>query len=196
MFKQSEIENIGNVKNKIIQQLNDIQTTTWGRYVMSHRRHLYLTGGTIGSLLRGEEVNDWDFYFKDQRVAKDVRNTIINKYRDSIKEYSSDKYPGVQTEDIDGNKDKLITNNAITMEGNVQLITVLSGEPNELLKSFDYVHCMPYFDCGDNKLYISEKQYYACINKVLIVNNVQSATKNTHRKEKFIQRGFKEMVNV
>jgi len=177
--------NLLNVKLKLKQVFGRIETTAWGRYVMSHSRNLYLTGSSIGDLIRGDTPKDWDIYFRNERVARDIRTTIVNKYQNDILDKSSSQYNTL-------NNDKLITNNAITMIGNIQLITVVTGEPEDVRAEFDYLHCKPYYDPNTEKLYISERQYYACVNKLLVPNPTRKGPLKDFRRDKFLARGFKE----
>jgi hypothetical protein len=184
-FTNEELLNLNDVKMKLKELFNGIEQTAWGRYVMSHSRNLYLTGSSIGDLIRGETPKDWDIYFVNDRVAKDIRQTILKSYHEYISEKSSQNYPNT-----DGLK--VITENAITMQGNVQLITVVSGVPKDVRGEFDYIHCMPCYEPYTNKLYISEKQYYVCMNKILVPNPTRKQPLKDFRRDKFLQRGYKQ----
>jgi hypothetical protein len=177
--------NLLSVKQKLKVLFDTIESTAWGRYVMSHSRNLYLTGSSIGDLIRGDTPKDWDIYFRNERVARDIRTSIVNKYQNDILEKGSNQYNNLVGL-------KVITDNAITMTGNVQLITVVSGEPGNVRAEFDYIHCMPYYEPSTHKLYISERQYYACVNKILVPNPTRKEPLKEFRRDKFIARGYKE----
>lgn len=60
----------------------------------------------------------------------------------------------------------------------------------ELIKEFDYKHCMVSYDVGKNEIYITRSIYDAIANKHLIVNNQNRVA--DWRRTKFLQRGFTE----
>lgn len=153
-------------------------------------KNIFISGGCIASLLQGEKVNDYDLYFKTETVMNDIRMIYTKtSLKDQIEDVSENYREALGT---DG---KLITENAITLKNGVQLITKHFGHPDKLRKTFDYVHCMPYYDFAEDKLYISRVQYDAIINKKLIWN--MSETDNgfpdivgNFRELKFKKRGY------
>jgi hypothetical protein len=62
----------------------------------------------------------------------------------------------------------------------------------DLIKEFDYKHCMVSYDVGKNMIYITRSIYDAIANKHLIVNNQNRVA--DWRREKFINRGFTEPI--
>lgn len=64
----------------------------------------------------------------------------------------------------------------------------------ELIKGFDYKHCMASYDVGKDKIYITRTIYDAIANKKLIVNNENRVTE--WRRNKFLQRGYTEPSQV
>lgn len=143
------------------------------------------SGGCIGSLLREEEVNDIDVYFFSGVDIAPVFELFTNdeSYKNEVEDVS-DKY-----RDVLGTNGKLITENAITLKSGVQIITKHYGLPEEIRKTFDFVHCTPYFDSRDQKLYISKKQYDLNMSKTLQWNNASAITSS--REQKFANRGWK-----
>lgn len=145
----------------------------------------FLSGGAIGSLLRdGERVNDYDIYFFYEMDA----NQIFNLYE---KDPSYENEVAVMDEkyrDFTANGGKLITENATTLKNGIQLIRKHYGQPGEIRKTFDFVHCMPYYDSRDKKLYISREQYDLNVLKKLKRNNGNLFA--SHREEKFLKRGW------
>lgn len=58
----------------------------------------------------------------------------------------------------------------------------------ELIKEFDYKHCMVSYDVGKNIIYTTRSIYNAIANKQLIVNNENRVVE--WRRNKFLQRGY------
>lgn len=180
MFSDVQKSMILSAKHQIAEKVKDLVAEQWGAYALPWR-DVFLSGGAIGSILRGEAPKDWDFYFRNEKSMNIFKQHLM-MYPDRIMKVD-EKYKEMLG--VDG---KMITANAITMDDGSSFITMMHGEPSNLVKQFDYVHCTPYFSLETAKLYISEKQYHACVNKKLIVNN-KSAVK-PYRTEKFKDRGY------
>lgn len=142
---------------------------------------VYITGGATASLLQGGCPKDIDIYFRDAFSMTDTVNALI-KLTQYIKDVD-DKY-----RDTVGRDGKMITERSITMLTGHSFITMHHGHPDDVRKTFDYLHCTPYYDVGTDKLYISEAQYIAAAQKILEVNN--PATFTNLRENKFIKRGY------
>lgn len=148
-------------------------------------QNIFISGGCITSLIHGEKVNDYDLYFKDEDTMFNIKNLFTNQLKEQIEDVS-ENYREVLG--VDG---KLITENAITLKSRIQLITKHFGEPDNIRKTFDFVHCMPYYDFAVDKLYISRIQYDAIINRKMISQKENfNHFIGTSRVEKFKKRGF------
>jgi hypothetical protein len=84
---------------------------------------------------------------------------------------------------VDG---KLVTANAITFKNGLQVIIKADKTHRD---TFDFVHCMPYFDMKTQQLFISRLQYDAIKNKQLI-ENPKFPQFSQHRTDKFLKRGW------
>jgi hypothetical protein len=176
-----DIATIREVKEKLKNALTDhiltctkIGNTSW-----------YVSGGCIGSLLRGEQPNDYDTYFTNEEAANSL--TRLYKDDDSFKNYVKqidEKYRDVSNLP-DG---RWITENAITLTTGVQLIIKHYGAPDTIRSTFDFVHCMPYYSSWDDKLYISPEQYYLNMDKKLKKNAGQEP--QGWRVSKFLEKGW------
>lgn len=160
------------IRSKIRRYTEDYPAIPWN--------NMFLTGGAIGSILRNETPNDYDIYCK--KSSEVLLPTIKDFYFSNVKSYD-EKYAHMG----DGTG-KLITDNAITMDNGVQFITCLVGSPEDVKKKFDYVHCCPHYDIETDTLYISRKQFDACMGKKLILNNTENL--KTWREHKFLNAGW------
>ena len=178
MFKDTDKTIIKSVKEKINNRFLQFRNLPYYSPDLPWDK-VFLSGGAICSLINDEEPNDWDWYFSDYDAMNKFKQHLINCNL-WVKDINT-KYGGI------GVNGKMITSNAITMDDNNSFIVMVAGEPSFIKCSFDYVHCMPNYKFGD-KLYISEKQYWSCTSKKLIVNNLNSVKQYRH--EKFIKRGW------
>lgn len=165
--------------------INRLQTFWMTTKKVNRDKSWFVSGGCIGSLLREEKVNDIDVYFFSGVDIAPVLElfTKDTSYKNEVEDVS-DKY-----REVLGTNGKLITENAITLKSGVQIITKHYGMPEEIRKTFDFVHCTPYFDSRDQKLYISKKQYDLNMSKTLEWNNASAIT--PLREQKFTNRGWK-----
>jgi hypothetical protein len=185
IFNESEHRHILDVKNKIQSFVSSCILSPWGlnRDVPLNWGNLYLTGGVIASLLQGEQPKDWDFYFKDELTMKLWKNALLKpdviKYVAEAKEYYNTLIAC-----------KMITTNCITMNNGASFVTMLAGDSKTVRETFDYVHCTPWYDLEERKLYISRQMYDSIMQKKLIVNNAENCKE--FRLNKFKKRGYSE----
>jgi hypothetical protein len=180
-FTQSEIDHILTVKGQIKNFIEDMTWADWYKTcVQDINAIIYLTGGAIASLLQGEEPKDWDFYFTF-KSDMEFFETYIKNFESEIKEFDG-KYKEL------GFNGRMVTANATTMSNGASFITMMYGKPDEVRSTFDYVHCLPYYDLFTDKLHISSLQYDCCVHKSLIVNNKEAYKE--YRNIKFRDRGY------
>jgi len=186
LFTSEQLNHIREVKWHITSHLSEMFSNKVWDYVgfeMKLFKNTYLTGGAIASLLQNEEPKDWDFYCKDSDTMDKFALYLTHPSRTDFIKDVDEAYAEVY-----GTNGKMITSQAITTKNNDSFITLIFGDPEYIRQTFDYVHCMPYFDLNTHKLYISPKQYKACTHKKLIVNNL--ANVKQWRTDKFKQRGY------
>jgi hypothetical protein len=182
MFTENEKNKIKDVKDTIKFHMEALKNFDWWKMLYENDA-VYLSGGAIGSLLRGEIPKDWDFYFYDQDSAVTFKEHIEKNYDDEIKEVN------INYMEHADNNGKMITANAITMKTDDSFIFTFAGHPNDVRNHFDFVHCKPYYLLMQDKLFISREQYDACMNKKLIYNTDIKFIKEW-RLQKFKNKGF------
>jgi hypothetical protein len=180
MFSDIERKIIFKVKEKIEARFADFKRKPYYNPELPWDK-VYLSGGAIASLLQLEEPNDFDFYFETLDAMMQFQSHLA-KCELFVKDID------LKYKEAFGTNGKMITAKAITMDDNNSFITMIAADPKTIKASFDYLHCTPHFK--DGKLFISEKQFDAIVNKKLIVNN-ESMVKE-YRREKFLKRGYKD----
>lgn len=187
-FLPEEVEKILYAKSCIHQRLVDFDLTI-GKLGRNMVLSYFVSGGCIASILQGEEPKDIDIYFVSQFVADPIIKlyTTDPSYMGEVADID-EKYRDVPNTPYMLSQGKMVTENAVTLKNGLQLITKHYGTPDEIRQTFDFVHCMPYYDARNDKLYISREQYNCCVNKCLVINN--SANLTTWREDKFIKRGY------
>ena len=180
LFTTLEREDILRVKPILKVRLEPFLNVVRG--IIAADKNFWVSGGCIASILQDEMINDIDVYFRDDGIGRAVKEYYINSYPDEIMDINT-KYQEIE---VDG---KLVTTNAVTLKNGIQIITKHYGAPDEVRKTFDFVHCLPYYDSLTDNLFISEEQYRLCKNKLLKINNTKTTTAG--RTTKFTERGYK-----
>lgn len=183
-FLPEEKNNIINAKGFLKLKLLNFKLTV-EKLGVKYKHSYFVSGGCVASWLQGESPKDVDVYFIDEDLAKRVIELYTNdpSYMNEVAVFN-EKY-----REIKGHPGGMcITENAVSLKDGIQLIIKHYGEPKELRKTFDFVHCMPYYDSRDDRLYISREQYNCCVNKTLVINNTSALT--TWREDKFKKRGY------
>lgn len=178
-FSHEEVERILSAKIHLRQKFTGV-VPTW--LTFAPLCEMFVTGGAIASLLQGEDPNDYDVYCRNSLDLFSFVDKLTGEFKNNIADVQ-DKY-----REFIGKGGKMITENAITMDNKISFITISNGEPKDVRKTFDYTHCLPYYEVTQNKLHISRLQYDACVSKVLVVNN--AAMIKQYREEKFLERGY------
>lgn len=187
-FTIEETKLILYVKSKIKDKMQDFELTI-GKLGKTYPDCYFVSGGCTASLLNGETPNDYDVYLRDKTSADNIISLYkLESYKSEVATYE-DKYREVAAF-VDGAAEKLlITENAMTLKNGIQVIIKHYGEPAQVRKTFDYVHCLPYYDSKTDKFHISREQYDCCIKKILKPNNNNPTSSS--RLNKFIMRGYK-----
>lgn len=177
--EQYEIEVVkGQAQKKLRELIADLPTQSYPYF-----KDMILTGGCFASLFHGESPKDWDVYLRDIDTAQEFDGMVMGDV--TMMALVKDVNPAYRV--ATKVRSKVITENAVTFKNQLQVIT---NNDKTGRKSFDFIHCMPYFDMATQKLFISRLQY-DCIKKKNLVKNPDHARElSQHRIDKFISRGW------
>jgi len=170
------------------------------------RHNSIITGGSIVSLLLNEKVNDIDVYFTNKETVLAVCKYYIEVLKKnalhfeglSIKEDDDGRVkiliPSAGIRKADGKGEKyfpdIITDNAISLSNNIQLIIRFYGDAKEIHRNFDYVHVMSYWTSDDGKLHINPDSLEAILTKELRYQGSLYPIASLFRLRKFLSRGW------
>ena len=181
LFTEDQKNHITGIKECLKMAIQDLRMTA-EKLGTFYQQGYFISGGCIGSLLRGELVNDYDVYFYTQKVG----DRIVKLYTEDSSYTSYVKLAEAPYRDLQVG-DKIITENAVTLKNGLQLITKHYGEPDVIRNTFDFEHCKPYYYPKTDKLYISPKQYILNMTKKLKLTGPDVIA---YREQKFIDRGW------
>lgn len=87
-----------------------------------------------------------------------------------------------------------LSSNAITLSNKIQLVMRFYGEPKEIHKNYDFVHCTNYWTSWDNKLVLQPLALESILNKELKYVGSLYPVCSVIRTRKFLARGW--MINA
>lgn len=176
-FEDHEIVNIKSLKTLAWGKWGALQSLLTSQTVLQN--HLVIAGGCFTSWFHGDEPKDIDVFFYGDDDQRDYFASLLARINTTHPLTHSCVRSAYHV-----NNDQ-ITDVFNELSG-FQFILTKYKTREELIKHFDYSHCMVSFD-GD-KLYISRETYDAIKNKHLIVNNNERIAE--WRTAKFLARGF------
>lgn len=228
-------------------------------------KNTIVTGGSIASMLLGEEINDFDIYFKNYETTIAVTKYYVQKFEQNRKprpgiiipkveinewtdalnnkrieifvksagiesvtadetsepynyfesqpDHDAGRYiddvfdvakeaSGVTESDVSINPFNeikeydpvFLSTNAISLKGKIQLITRFYGEPSEIHKNYDFVHCTNYWESDTKKLTLHQQALESLLSKTLVYQGSLYPLCSVFRIRKFVERGWN--INV
>lgn len=183
------------------------------------KENSFVTGGAIVSMLLDEDVNDYDYYFKDKETAFKVVSYYVNEYNKKhgtvaevqendgrIMVYISSRGvlgnpEGHELDNDDGTENVeddeiaeftpvFLSSNAVSLKGGVQLVFRFHGEPEVIHENYDFEHTKGYWDPKDDTLILPAKTLEAILTKELVYTGSKFPLASILRAKKFIRRGW------
>lgn len=252
------------LKSKTIKSVLRIKINAWLDTITDEnlrdacRREAIVTGGSIASMLLGEEVNDFDVYFRTKATVRAVADYYVAKFAEQRKaqggvpvniyveelkdtqgkdrvrvivksagvagqgqtqdyqyfegadnDHDAGHYVGEAFDPLSDVKDAadlakdaltgpgenyaptFLSTNAISLRGKVQLILRFYGEPDEIHQSYDFIHCMNYWESGQSKLTLRAEALEALLSRTLVYAGSQYPLCSVIRTRKFVKRGWR-----
>lgn len=122
----------------------------------------------------------------EENKEKDVE-TITDE---DIKENEAGIFKDVDDKKVKEYKPKYLTANAITLSDKIQLIIRFYGEPEEIHKNYDFVHCTNYWTSWNNQLVLKSEALESIITKELKYIGSKYPLCSVIRTRKFMHRGW------
>lgn len=186
----------GIIKNRLNEINNDLLDLITDNNIKDIiLENTYISGGCIASLIKEEEMHDYDYFFKNKESLNIVKNYFETIY-DNTREIEVPKHNGctktkLLSKGFYSDKELLVTDNAITI-GRYQLILKDYGQSQEVCSKFDFIHGMCSYDILNNELFIDKFTYDNIQSGYLIYNNSSDTPITSfYRMNKFLQRGWR-----
>lgn len=198
------MENIYAIKKYLINKHNEFIASIEDPEIkkIAHKG-LFICGGAIPSLLLKEAPNDIDYYFKDKNTCKIVAQYYIdiwnkrNKNKAKViedngrirlahKSFTLEN----QYKEVEKYSPIFLTNNAITLSGDIQLIIRFVGKPEEVRHNYDFIHTHCYFDPQNKELHLPQESLLSILVKELKYVGSKYPLASIFRTKKFIKKGW------
>lgn len=213
------------MKRSAIKKMTRDKINSWLDSIMDSkvsliaRRDLIVTGGSIASMLKGEEVNDYDIYFKTRESVRLVADYYATRFNanetrtNDVEVLTSSSNPyefkrlaplsnehrvimKVQSDGIAKAESKemyepiFISDNAITLTDDIQLIVRFFGTVEEIHSNFDFIHATCSYDYLEDKLVLPPKAIESLLSGDLYYSGSKYPVCSLFRLRKFLSRGW------
>lgn len=142
-----------------------------------------------------EEDGRISIYVKSSGVAAENEEVLESPFEDAVE--ILDEADQINLEELEntGRKEKyrpvFLSSNAITLSNKIQIIIRFYGEPDEIHKNYDFVHCTNYFYFKDLKLTLRPEAIEAILARELRYVGSKYPLCSVIRTRKFINRGWR-----
>jgi len=145
----------------------------------------------IASEKSDQEAYEYFELNPDESKAEGYVSTIMQDPGDISEAYEELEELSLAEENNDKKyKPIFLSTNAITLSGKIQIIIRFFGEPEEIHKNYDYVHCTNYWTSWNNELVTTVKALEAILAKELVYVGSKYPLCSIFRMKKFITRGW------
>jgi hypothetical protein len=121
-----------------------------------------------------------------KNIDSDIFYSNINEYVETTN--------AVTAKNVNANENMYepicITPNAISLTNGIQLVTRFTGEVNEILSNFDFIHTNNYYKFSSNSLHTSKEALESILTKQLHYSGSKYPICSLIRTRKFIKRGW------
>ena len=118
-------------------------------------------------------------YFESQEPGSTAASDYVSEVIQEIEDETKPKYRPI-----------FLSSNAITLSNKVQLVIRFYGEPEEIHKNYDFVHCTNYWDSATGDLVLHQKALESILSKELRYVGSKYPLCSIIRTRKFIARGW------
>jgi len=133
--------------------------------------------------VESETTENENYQYFEQLDVGDPSSEEFVENALNYKEGSDTKKKGVY-------KPVFLTSNTITLSNGIQLVLRFYGEPEEIHKNYDFVHCTNYWTSWDRELVLRAEALEHILNKTLVYNGSLYPICSLFRIRKFIKRGW------
>lgn len=145
---------------------------------------------TTPSKHRGATAGEADYIAEDSSAADEYKT--LSDTAEVEDTYEEQQDAALEVEDTGKEKYRpvFLSTNAITLSGKVQVILRFFGEPEEIHKNYDFVHCTNYWQSWDGKLTLHQAALESLLARELRYVGSKYPICSVFRLRKFIKRNW------
>ena len=146
--------------------------------------------------IASEEGADKPYEYFEQRAegeAGEYVSQIITDPGDIEETYEETEQKALEVDDEDGKpryRPIFLSTNAITLSNKLQIVLRFFGEPDEIHKNYDFVHCTNYWTSWDGNLELRKEALEAILTRELVYGGSKYPLCSIFRLRKFIKRNW------
>jgi len=176
-------------KNKTVKKHLRKKIEGWLSHIPYTGKEVLICGGAVNSLLLGETPNDYDIYFKDYDHCKSIMSHYFphhpkNEVAEGV-QFIGRPLIGRYAKGV-----KFVSENAISLDNSIQLISRFVGNPREIFSNYDFIHTNMAYDYDEDRLVLDAVALQALLSKTLIYNGSRYPLASILRIRKFLDRGW------
>ena len=202
------------MNNKTIEKKLAAKFESWVKSIKDSKlralvkKNTIITGGCITSMFLNEDVNGYDIYFTNIETVFAVAEYYVDSFniiydskgKNNVYEYEGGRvrislqdvleFKKVIKTDKEKYRPVYLTDNAITLLDDIQIIIRFYGDAAEIHKNFDFSHCTNYWTSSDSRLYTNVKALECTLSQTLFYAGSLYPLASVIRTRKFIRRGW------
>lgn len=137
----------------------------------------------------GEQDNlDYQYF---ERQPNEVGENFVEKMRRAVEEADDLSMQSLEEKDKERYRVIFMSSNAITLSDKVQLVIRFYGDPEEIHRNYDFIHCTNYWLSKENKLVLNQSALESILAKRLYYVGSLYPICSIIRTRKFIERGWR-----
>lgn len=131
------------------------------------------------------------FESRPEGAAREYVDSIIKDPSDIENAYEDTEKMALESDDPDNKYEPVfMSTNAITLRGKIQCILRFYGEPDEIHKNYDFMHCTNYYSSWNNQLILKKEALECLLSRELIYVGSKYPVCSIFRIRKFLKRDF------
>lgn len=142
--------------------------------------------------IASEEGTDKPYEYFEQKPEGEAADYVAGVMRDpgAIEDANEELEEAAQQTEDGSYRPVFLSTNAITLSGRIQIILRFYGEPEEIHKNYDFVHCTNYWTIWDGEIVLHPAALESLLAKELRYVGSKYPICSVFRLRKFIQRGW------
>lgn len=137
-----------------------------------------------------EQESDYEYF--ESRPDHDAGEYVGEAFDplSSVKDIA-DGAKDAMSEGVSDYSAAFLSSNAVSLRGKVQLVLRFYGDPDEIHSSYDFAHCMNYWESGTSNLVLRKEALEALLSRTLVYRGSLYPLCSVIRSRKFIERGWR-----